>query len=142
MRYETPVTSLTDLFDDMMKGSLFSRWGRELENIQFPHVDIVEEKDAYKIMADLPGMDKKDIKIEVDNGILTISGEKKSEKTEREKNRYYHFERTYGSFSRAFKLPENSDAEHIEAKFNNGVLEMLLKKTEVTKPKAIEVKVE
>jgi len=142
MRYETPVTSLSDFFEDLMGESMFNRFDRNISKANFPHVDIVEEKDVYRISADLPGIDKNDIKVEVENGILSISGEKKAEKTEREKDRFYHFERSYGSFSRTFKLPENVGADTIEAKFNNGVLELLLKKTEPTKPKAIEVKVE
>jgi len=105
-------------------------------------VDIVEEKDAYKITADVPGMDKKDIKVEVENEVLTISGEKKEEKTEKDKNRYYHLERSYGAFSRSFKLPENVSSENIEAKYNNGVVELKLNKKEIAKPKAIEVKID
>jgi len=85
---------------------------------------------------------KKDIKVVVENGILTISGEKKEDKVEREKNNYYHLERSYGSFCRSFKLPENVASEHVAATYTNGVLELTLKKTEEAKPKAIEVKIE
>ena len=142
IRYEPAVTTLSDLFDEALNGSFFSKWDRDLSETTFPHVDIIEGKDNFHIKADMPGLDKKDIRVEVENGVLTISGEKKEEKTEREKNRYYHLERTYGSFCRSFRLPDNVASDHIDAKYANGVLEVMLKKTETAKPKAIEVKVE
>jgi len=141
IHYETPGTSLADVLKDVATGSRFGRVAGNCGKVNFPRVDIVEDKDAYRILADLPGLDKKDIKIEVDSNVLSISGEKTPEKKEQEKDRYYHFERTYGSFSRKFQLPENVVAENIEAKFTNGVLELTLKKIEETKPKAIEVKI-
>ena len=142
IRFEPAVTTLSDLFDEVARGNFFSRWNRELEETTFPKVDIVEGKEGYHIKADMPGLDKKDIKVEVENGVLTISGEKKEEKVEGEKNRYYHLERTYGAFCRSFRLPDNVSSEHVDAKYANGVLELTLKKTEAAKPKAIEVKVE
>jgi len=142
VRYQPIETSLSDFFGNMLNGNFFSKWDRDLTETDFPRVDIVEEKDAYKITADVPGMDKKDIKVEVENEVLTISGEKKEEKTEKDKNRYYHLERSYGAFSRSFKLPENVSSENIEAKYNNGVVELKLNKKEIAKPKAIEVKID
>jgi HSP20 family protein len=142
IRFQPAVTTLSDLFDEALSGNFFSRWNRELEETTFPNVDIVEGKDGYQIKADLPGLDKKDIKVEVENGVLSIKGEKKEEKVEREKDHYYHLERTFGSFSRSFKLPDNVSSENVDAKYANGVLELTLKKIEAAKPKAIEVKVE
>ena len=142
IRYQPMETTLSDILNDYTNGSFFSRWDRDLAETTFPSVDIVEEKDAFKIVADMPGLDKKDIKVEVENGVLTISGEKREEKTEKDKNRFYHFERSYGAFCRSFKLPENVSSEQVAAKYNNGVLELMLHKTEVSKPKAIEVKVD
>jgi HSP20 family protein len=142
VRYETPTTSLSNLFDSFMDNGFFNAWDRDISLASYPRVDIVEEKDAYKITADMPGLDKKDITVEIRNGVLAISGEKKEEKTERDKNRYYHFERRFGSFCREFALPDHVDGEHVEAKYANGVLELTLKKTEAAKPKAIDVKVE
>ena len=142
VRYETPATSLSNLLDDFLGSGIFNAWDRDISLVNYPRVDIVEEKDTYKITADMPGLDKKDITVEVKNGVLAISGEKKEEKSERDKNRYYHFERRFGSFRREFALPDHVDAEHVEAKYANGVLELTLKKTEAAKPKAIEVKVE
>jgi HSP20 family protein len=142
IRYETPTTTLSNLFDDFLGNGVFNAWDRDISLVNYPRVDIVEEKDTYKITADMPGLDKKDIVVEIKNGVLSLSGEKKEEKTEKDKGRYYHYERRYGSFRREFALPDHVDAEHIEAKYANGVLELTLKKTEGAKPKQIEVKVE
>jgi HSP20 family protein len=142
VRYETPNTTLSNLFDDFLGNGIFNAWDRDISLVNYPRVDIIEEKDTYKITADMPGLDKKDIAVEIKNGVLSLSGEKKEEKTEKDKNRYYHFERRYGSFRREFALPDHVDAEHADAKYANGVLELTLKKTEAAKPKQIEVKVE
>ncbi len=142
IRFQPAVTTLSDFFDEALNGNFFSRWNRELPETAYPTVDIVEGKDGFHIKADMPGLDKKDIKVEVENGVLTISGEKKEEKVEQEKNRYYHLERTYGSFCRSFRLPDNVSSENVDAKYANGVLELTLKKIEAAKPKSIEVKVE
>ena len=141
IRYETPST-ISDIVESIFNNGFFSRWDRELPVTSYPDVDIIEDKDAFRVKADIPGMDKKDIKVEVENGVLSISGEKKEEKVEKDKNHYYHFERSYGSFNRTFRLPDNVSTEHIDAKYANGVLELTLRKSEAAKPKAIEVKVE
>jgi HSP20 family protein len=142
IRYETPTTTLSNLFDSFMDNGFFNACDRDISLSSYPRVDIVEEKENYKITADMPGLDKKDISVEIKNGVLALSGEKKEEKTERDKDRYYHFERRFGSFRREFALPDHVDSEHVEAKYANGVLELTLKKTEAAKPKSIEVKVE
>lgn len=142
IRYETPATTLSSLFDDLVGRNFFSAWDRDVSLVSYPRVDIVEHKDAYVISADIPGMDKTDISVEIKSGVLAISGEKKEEKSEREKDKYYHLERRFGSFRREFALPEHIDTEHVEAKYANGVLELVIKKTEAAKPKMIEVKVE
>jgi HSP20 family protein len=142
IRYETPSTSLTNLIDDFLGTGVFDSWDRNISLATYPQVDIVEDKDVYRISADMPGLDKNDISVEVKNGVLSISGEKKEEKTERDKNHYYHFERKFGSFRREFALPDHVDAEHVDARYANGVLQLVLKKTEAAKPKAIDVKVE
>jgi HSP20 family protein len=142
IRYQTPTTALSDILDDFLGTGFFNAGDRDISLINYPRVDIVEEKDTYKITADMPGLDKKDIAVEIKNGVLAISGEKKEEKTEKDKDRYYHFERRFGSFRREFALPDHVDADHVEAKYANGVLELSLRKTEAAKPKSIEVKVE
>jgi HSP20 family protein len=106
-----------------------------------PAANFVEKDKAYEITAELPGLDEKDIEVKVANGELTIRGEKKEEKEEKEKG-YYISERRYGSFSRYFRVPEGADPDKIEASFKNGVLTVTLpKKLEAQKPeKKIEVK--
>lgn len=142
VRFEAnPMSSLLDELDTFWSGD-FNRTGRDLVNSTYPNVDIVETETGYGITADLPGLSKEDVKVRVENSVLTISGEKKTEVEKRDKNRYYHFERSYGKFSRAFSLPDHVDSASIDARFNNGVLEVSLKKTEEAKPKAIEVKVQ
>ena len=139
--YQRPTTSLSNLFDDFFTDNWFSRPSREVASRTWPRVDIEEEKDAYKLHADLPGLDKKDIDIKVEKGVLTISGEKNSEKSDRKKEEYSYYERSYGKFSRSFQLPEHVDESNIAASYKNGVLELTIKKTEKALPKKIEVKI-
>jgi HSP20 family protein len=106
-----------------------------------PAVDVVETDKAYEITAELPGIDQKNIEVNVANGGITIKGEK-TEETEEKKKDYYVSERRYGSFERYFGLPEGVDADKIDATFKNGVLKVTLPKTaEAQKAaKKIEVK--
>jgi len=106
-----------------------------------PSVNISESNKDYHFEVAAPGLEKKDFKIEVDNNTLTISSEKKEEKNE-EKENYRRREFSYRSFSRSFQLPENSNPDKIDAKYDNGILKLSLPKKEVTisKPKK-EIKV-
>lgn len=104
-----------------------------------PAVDIKEEADRFLITADLPGVDPKDIDITMDNGVLTIKGERQSEARE-EKEGYKRVERVSGTFYRRFSLPDTADADRIEAKGKDGVLEVTLPKHEKVQPRKIEVK--
>ena len=103
-----------------------------------PAVDIKEEENDFVIVADIPGVDPKDIEVHMDNGVLTIKGEKESEKKE-EREGYKRVERTYGSFYRRFGLPDTADPEKISAKSNNGVLEVRIAKHEKVQPRKISV---
>lgn len=103
-------------------------WPREPSWSLAPAVDVAEKEKEYEITAELPGMDEKNIDIKLSNGTLTIKGEKKEEKEERERD-YYLSERRYGSFMRSFQVPEGVDAEKIEASFSKGVLTVKLPKT-------------
>lgn len=138
IRYQNPVSSLLDEF---FNSPVFSYADRDLSGTSWPKVDITESENEYKLHADLPGMKKEDIKIEVENGVLAISGHKKNEHRV-EKERYSHLERSYGSFSRTFYLPEHVDQNSISAQYRDGVLELTMKKTEEAKPKSIKVRVE
>ena len=133
--------SLVDLFDDVLSNP-YDLLGREVGHSGYPRIDIAEESDHFKIRADLPGLAKEDIAVTVKDGLLTISGEKKKEFEKTEKNRYYHFERSYGKFERSFNLPENIYTTHIDANYKNGVLELTLKKGAEPKPRAIEIRIE
>jgi HSP20 family protein len=116
-------------------------WRREWTFGVTPAVDIVEKDNAYEVTADLPGMDEKNIEVNVANGTLTIKGEKQEEKEEKKKN-YYLQERRFGSFQRSFRVPEGVDANKIDAQFKKGVLTVTMPKTaEAQKPaKKIEIK--
>jgi len=140
IRYEHPMHTLTSLFDDFFGDNAFESVNRQLSVGEWPRVDIEENGNEYSIKADLPGMDKKDVSISIENGTLKIEGEKKTEQ-KREKDRYYHLERSYGKFCRSFALPEEVDTEKISAAMNNGVLELTLPKSEKAKPRSIEVKI-
>jgi len=105
-----------------------------------PLVDITEDSKEYLIKAEIPEVKKDDVRINVQNDVLTISGERKYEKEEHDK-KHHRIERAYGSFLRSFTIPEDADPEHISAEFQDGLLRVHLTKTTSSKPKSIEVKV-
>jgi HSP20 family protein len=96
-----------------------------------PSVNVSETDKEFKIELAAPGLEKKDFKLSVENGILTVSSEKQSEKTEEKKN-YWRKEFSYNQFSRSFQLPENSVSEKLDAKYDNGILNIIVPKKEVT----------
>ena len=103
-----------------------------------PAMDLVETEDHFVLRADLPGLAEEDVSIEVEDRVLTVSGERKSEHSEN-KDGYHRVERAFGSFSRSLTLPEGVDAEAVTANFANGVLEVSIPKPEVRKPRRIEI---
>lgn len=103
-----------------------------------PRVDIRETDDALLVQAELPGISKKDVHLEVKDGVLTLSGERRYEKDVKEEN-IHRVERAYGRFSRGFSLPSNVDPDKVEASMKDGVLEVRLPKRESAKPKAITI---
>ena len=104
-----------------------------------PLVDITEDDKEYIIKTELPEVKKEEVKVSVENGLLTIVGERKFEKEENKK--YHRVERAYGRFMRSFVLPESVDPDKVNAEFRDGVLKVHLAKSEQTKPKQIEIKV-
>ncbi len=106
-----------------------------------PAVDIAEKDDHFLIKADVPGVDPQDIEISMENGLLTMKGERESEIKE-DKEGYTRVERSHGSFYRRFNLPETADSEDISARSNKGVLEITVGKKEAAKPKKITIKVQ
>jgi HSP20 family protein len=105
-----------------------------------PLVDISEDEKEYLIKAELPDVKKEGVKVSVQDDVLSISGERKSEKEETGK-KYHRVERAYGSFYRSFTLPEDADGSKVAAEFKDGMLKVHLPKSEKAKPKSIEVKV-
>ena len=137
--FESLRREVDRLFDDFLVGSWRSPFGRKMFDVEpfwrgeiswgkAPAVDIVEKEKAYEITAELPGMDESNIDVKFSDGTLTIKGEKSEEKEEKKKD-YYLSERRYGSFQRAFSVPDGVDADKIEAGFKNGVLTVTLPKT-------------
>jgi HSP20 family protein len=106
----------------------------------YPAVDVLESKDSYLIRAELPGMKKEDIKVEVKDGSLVVSGERKSEKPA-EGVEYRHVERVAAKFWRSFSLPENAKPDGIEATYKDGIIEIRVPKAEERKPRQIEISV-
>jgi HSP20 family protein len=142
--FESLRREMDRLFDDFGLGTWRTPFRRSLADFQrlsTPPVDIVEKDNAYEVTADVPGFDEKDIEVKLVNGALCIKGERKSEKEEKKED-YYLSEREFGSFERRFELPEEVDADKIEASLKKGVLTVTLpKKPEAQKPaKKIEVK--
>ena len=106
-----------------------------------PLVDIIEDDHEYLFKADLPEMRKEDVKVTIENGVLYISGERKTEKEEK-KRKFHRLERFFGTFERTFTVPEDADTTKILAEFHDGVLQVHLPKRPMPKPQAIEVKVQ
>ena len=144
IRWE-PVRELNTIQSDMNRlfntffasptggnGGSLRRW--------IPAMDLVETENDFVLKADLPGLNEDDVKIEVENNILTISGERKSEREDR-KEGYYRVERAFGSFRRSLKLPEGVDPESVQASFERGVLEVHVPKPEDRKPRKVEISV-
>ncbi len=105
-----------------------------------PAVDVIDEKDKLRIKADLPGVDKNNVEVNIEDGVLTIKGERKQEKEEKDKN-YYRRECFYGVFERSISLPAEVDIEKAEANYKDGVLEIILPKKEEAKPKQLKLKI-
>lgn len=142
--YYSPFTELQrqmnelfgSFFDDTP--SLFN--GHGIAGGFAPKFDISETDKAIEVNAELPGMEEKDIDISIENNVLSIRGEKRSEEKKDEKN-YHLTERSYGTFQRRFSLPEGVDLDKVKAKFNNGVLTMELPKTAESRKKVTKIKI-
>ena len=119
-------------FDSQTGNGSLRRW--------VPSVDLVEEKDEFVLRADLPGVDEADVKVELEDRVLTISGERKSEHEER-RGGYRRIERASGSFSRSLTVPEGIDPDAIKASFEKGVLEVRVPKPEEQKPRRVPITV-
>ncbi|MCA9502437.1 MAG: Hsp20/alpha crystallin family protein [Myxococcota bacterium] len=143
---DKPTPSEVRTWDPFRDLDLFSAWPtlRGLPALRgeverwLPSVDISESKESYVVTAELPGAKRDDITVELQEGVLTIRGTKRSEREEKTEERRY-VERSFGSFTRSFTLPPNANGDEIKAKFAEGVLTVEIGKREEDKPKAIKV---
>ena len=134
-----PFTEMERWFDDFFNSGFELRpFGESMRGFN-PTVDVSESDEAYTISAELAGLDEKDVEVSLENNVLILSGEKKSEHEDKSES-YYPVERSYGSFKRSFALPAEVDPDKVEASFKNGVLTVTLPKTEHGQTKRIEVK--
>ena len=140
-RNRRPFEGLTNWFDDV--DTLFENdfFTRPLERNWAPAIDIEEKDGTFLVKADLPGVNKDDIHLELRDGYLTLKGERKYEYEEKEDN-YRRIERTHGTFQRSLKVPEGLTQKDIKAKYRDGVLELTIPTPKVEKPKAINVKID
>lgn len=139
IKYNRPETDIfgkrfSDIMDEFFNDAVTTR-----RNSFAPSIDISETEKQYVIDVEVPGMNKKDINLNVENNTLTISGERKFEKEEDNKQ-YHRVETHYGSFSRSFSLPENADYDSIKASYTNGILTITVDKSEKSLKKQIDIK--
>ena len=119
-------------FQNQENGTLTSSW--------LPACDVFEDKDAVKIVAEIPGVRPEDVKISLENNLLTIRGEKRQE-AEEKSERVHRYERSYGTFERSFSLPSTVEPDRIAARYENGILTVNIPKAERARPREIPVKV-
>jgi HSP20 family protein len=143
MQVWNPFQEFEDLLDRYSRsGGLSKKLDSDMNVADWaPSVDIEEEDDKYVIKADLPGVDKKDIEIKFEAGVLTIRGEKQTQTETGKGTRRHRTERFHGSFARSFSLPDAIKTEKMDATYKDGVLTMDIPKEEKAKPKAINIKV-
>jgi HSP20 family protein len=136
--FERVRRQMDRLWDSFLEGGL----GRRSEEAEWlPSLDVAETKNELVVKAEVPGMDPKDIDISLSDGRLTIKGEKRQEKEEKEAD-YHLVERSYGSFIRSVQLPREVQGDKISASYKNGILKITLPKSEEAKKKEIKIKVE
>lgn len=139
-----PWREIEDMFDRYTRAIGKPRNDRQLTGADSdwtPRVDIQETEKDFVISAEIPGIGKDDVNVDIADGILTIKGERKQEKEEKGKI-FHRIERSYGSFRRSFTLPDNVDENKIKASFKDGMLSLNIPKTPKTEPKAIEIKID
>ena len=134
-----PIHQMDELFHNRLASVLGGEGAQS--GAWSPMVDIEETELNYLIRAELPGLSKEKVKVTVEDGVLTLSGERDLER-EVEGKTFHHIERSHGTFTRSFTLPENADAESVSANYKDGLLEIRVAKSEEALPKSIEVRVE
>ena len=129
---------LNSVLDEAFANWPFQQEGGSMASSWYPACDVFEDKDAVKIVAELPGVKPEHVKLSLENNLLTIRGEKRQEAEERSEQ-IHRYERSYGSFQRAFVLPSTVDGDKISAQYQNGVLTILVPKAERARPREIPV---
>ena len=142
-RYREPASlfglqRLNRILDEAFSGLPFPEQGNVITSTWFAPTDVSEDQNTLRITMELPGVDPDDVRLSLENNILTIRGEKKQQ-SEENNERVHRFERTYGMFERTFALPNTVDPEKIEARYENGVLFVSIPKAERAKPREIRV---
>lgn len=132
----TRRNSLLDVFDDVFRDAWL---GTAARTALSPLADVRSDEGKFTVEMELPGVDPENVEISLDNGVLTIRGEKKHEK--KEEGKYERVERYYGSFARTYRLPEDVDGENIEAKASNGVLTVVIPRKEKVLPEPKKIKI-
>ena len=140
-RSRRPFEGLTGWFDDVDTWFDTGFFTELPDTMWRPSIDVEETAGTYLLRADLPGMKKNDIHLELKDGYLTLRGERKSEHEVNTDN-YHRIERTYGTFERTFKVPEGVTEKDIHAKYKDGVLELTIPTPKVKEPQTTEVKIE
>jgi HSP20 family protein len=126
--------------DRVLDGFGLGRFTAPSITLWSPVVDVEETQDEIRVVAELPGLTSENVKVSVENGVLTISGEKSREREEGAENSTFHLlERQYGNFERSFSLPRSVDPDKVKARFHEGILTVALPKTAAAKPKQIKV---
>lgn len=135
-----PYRPSTDLFRPLFDDFFGSAAGNRVGGLmQTPHADVVESENEIRVHVELPGMAREDIELELENNVLTISGEKKEQREENPRQSWHLSERRYGRFSRSFVLPRDVEQERITAHFDNGVLTVTVPKSEKARRRQIQI---
>lgn len=139
-RYRPTTDLLRPFFEDLIETS----WGGRMAGMDLlrtPDADVMESKDDIHVMIELPGLRPEDVDITLENNVLTVSGEKREEQREEDADHRWHLsERRYGRFDRSFVLPREVDADRIQARIDNGVLNVTIPKSEKAKPRHIQIR--
>jgi len=131
--------SLDDSFEDLWRGWPTRFFSDTARPVLRPAMDVAENDKEFTIRVDLPGLKSEDVKVEVNDGLLTLSGEM-GDTVEKEGDHYHYRERRFGAFQRSIRLPNTIDADNVEASFDNGVLNIVLPKLPQAQPKQISIK--
>jgi len=142
-RYREPASlfglqRLNRILDEAFAGLPFPEPGNVITSTWFAPTDVSEDENSLRITMELPGVDSNDVRLSLENNVLTIRGEKKQQ-IDDDSERIHRFERTYGMFERTFVLPNTVDSERIDARYENGVLQVTIPKAERAKPREIRV---